>query len=76
MSFRYGMHWSRTKGAIRRRDKGVCVRCGGRFLLTVHHLDGDRRNRAFDNLATLCEPCHREAHEEDGLGPKPEKSAP
>ena len=65
-SFRYGMHWSRTKRAIRRRDGLRCVRCGGQFLLTVHHLDGDTRNHAPANLLTLCEPCHREAHEEAG----------
>ena len=66
MSFRYGMHWSRTRRAAKRRDEGRCVRCGGEYLLSIHHLDGDRRNNAPANLATLCAPCHREAEQEDG----------
>jgi len=64
MSFRYSMHWARTRRAIRRRDNGACVRCGGRFVLGVHHLDGNRRNHAKENLVTLCEPCHRAAEAE------------
>jgi len=64
MSFRYGMGWSRTRRAIRRRDNGVCVRCGGQLRLTVHHLDNNRRNRAKANLVTLCEMCHRAAEAE------------
>ncbi len=60
MSFRYGQHWARTRAAIRRRDRGVCVRCGNPFTLSVHHLDGNRRNNANENLVTLCMGCHNE----------------
>jgi hypothetical protein len=29
-------------------------------ILTVHHLDGDKANLAWWNLATLCQRCHLE----------------
>jgi 5-methylcytosine-specific restriction endonuclease McrA len=63
MSMRYGMHWSRTKKAVKRAAGGRCARCGGQYLLTVHHIDGNRRNHVRSNLTVLCEPCHREVHE-------------
>jgi 5-methylcytosine-specific restriction endonuclease McrA len=68
MSFRYGRHWSRTRRAIRRRDQGRCVRCGAKDALTVHHLDGNTRNNANDNLVTLCIGCHNEVQGEPGPG--------
>ena len=30
--------------------------------LSVHHLDGDKKNNIFKNLMTLCNQCHAEIH--------------
>lgn len=41
-----------------------CVRCGhahdveSGYVLTVHHLDGDKANCEWWNLAALCQRCH------------------
>lgn len=42
-------------------EEGVCcVGCGDnrRFLLCVHHIDGDRENNTAENLEVLCGNCH------------------
>lgn len=53
------------------RDQHRCVRCGvqasGRRHLNVHHIDGhggraDGANNDLENLATLCNKCHKEVH--------------
>lgn len=41
-----------------------CVRCdhlhdiASGYMLTVHHLDGDKTNRRWWNLVPLCQGCH------------------
>ena len=35
-------------------------RCEVRAPLEIHHIDGDRRNDAFENKVPLCRPHHRE----------------
>lgn len=43
--------------------KETCERCG--FVpehacqLEIHHIDGDRKNNAVNNLQTLCSNCHQ-----------------
>ena len=50
----------RCKDAARRR----CIRCDhphdveSWHVLTVHHLDGDKANCRWWNLAALCQRCH------------------
>jgi 5-methylcytosine-specific restriction endonuclease McrA len=42
-----------------------CLDCGYKKhtnILHVHHLDGDRRNAAVENLIILCPTCHEERH--------------
>ena len=48
------------------RDK-VCVGCGKKTKLLVHHIDGVGRdsvkpNNKLNNLVVLCKSCHRKIH--------------
>lgn len=49
---------------IVRRDGEACLRCGDRDSLEVHHIIpvSDGGEKEDDNLATLCESCHKKAH--------------
>jgi len=40
------------------RDENRCVECGSKQDITVDHIDQDRTNNSFENLQTLCRPCH------------------
>ena len=53
--------WELVKRATLIRDDYTCSKCGGKELLEVHHRDGTSRNDP-DNLVTLCQKCHQEAH--------------
>ena len=64
--------WAAIRWQVLERDNwtcqttaGGCGRIGGRF--EVHHLDGNPRNNAMDNLAVLCRDCHFAKH----FAPKP-----
>lgn len=39
-----------------------CDSCRTKEYLTIHHIDGDKRNNELSNLQTLCWSCHRIAH--------------
>jgi 5-methylcytosine-specific restriction endonuclease McrA len=65
----YHPEWEAISRAIRRRAKGQCELCfleegtrrvptGGYIVLTVHHIDGDRKNNDPQNLIALCQRCH------------------
>lgn len=62
---------SRVGPALRQRvldrDESACVRCGATEEVVAHHIIPARQGGAphMGNLATLCEDCHRAAH--DGL---------
>jgi DNA-directed RNA polymerase subunit M/transcription elongation factor TFIIS len=43
-----------------------CERCGSGEEMHLHHRDRDRSNWKKSNLETLCAPCHREEHKDDG----------
>jgi predicted HNH restriction endonuclease len=30
--------------------------------LVVHHIDGNKKNQALENLVTVCTSCHRKLH--------------
>jgi hypothetical protein len=48
-------HWSDTEDALWRDLTG----CDARWrILTVHHLDNDKANCCWWNLAALCQRCH------------------
>lgn len=53
----------------RRRNKEVydkllkeCYFCEKKQQLTIHHIDGDKRNNNIENLQCLCKKCHFKAH--------------
>ncbi len=60
----YPSDWNRIKEHIRWLNGYHCERCGSPDnkdtgnVLTVHHLDGDKSNNAYWNLASLCQRCH------------------
>lgn len=57
-----GYHW-------KKRIRSECYGCGEKrkFLLFIHHLDGDRSNNSIENLEELCANCHVIRHlKEDG----------
>lgn len=68
-------HWRRTRDA-KRRAYPLCERClaeGLTVLMSdVHHIDGDAANDQWDNLESLCHPCHSShtAREHGGFGNK------
>lgn len=37
-----------------------CANCGikGKENLSIHHIDGDRKNNSYENLIVLCHNCH------------------
>jgi excisionase family DNA binding protein len=64
LSYVFSYHrddWELVKRAILIRDNYTCSKCGGKELLDVHHKDGTERNDP-ENLVTLCQKCHQEAH--------------
>ena len=46
-----------------------CALCGtrGPKRLTLHHIDGDDSNNAYDNQIVLCHNCHHQYHSEKGV---------
>jgi hypothetical protein len=46
-----------------------CGVCGipDRQILTIHHIDGNRGNNAYDNQIVLCHNCHGRHHQNKGL---------
>jgi hypothetical protein len=44
-------------------EKG-CIDCGEtrKFMLIVHHIDGNRENNILENLEVLCQNCHCKRH--------------
>jgi 5-methylcytosine-specific restriction endonuclease McrA len=65
--------WRQLSLAVVRRD-GACVKCGGTFRLSAHHVMPrvEGGPDAPGNLETLCVVCHgRESAEERGSGRTP-----
>ena len=60
----YPENWGFLAKAAKDAAGWRCVRCGkphsreGWRILTVHHLDGDKSNCRWWNLAPLCQRCH------------------
>lgn len=60
----YPNNWTDIATAVKKRAGGRCIRCKMRhapavgYCLTVHHLDGNKANCAWYNLAALCQRCH------------------
>ncbi len=58
----YSRNWAEIADAVKDAAGWKCVRCGSEnipgHVLTVHHLDMNRENNAWWNLAALCQVCH------------------
>lgn len=60
----YPPEWPAIATAVKEAAGWCCIRCGapnsreGWRVLTVHHLDGDKANVRWWNLAALCQRCH------------------
>lgn len=64
ISGEYPPNWKEIATQVKNEANWQCVRCGhphdfaSRHVLTVHHLDGNKSNCAWWNLAALCQVCH------------------
>lgn len=54
---------SEAQKLARRSLKSSCERCGAPGGLHDHHRDGNWRNWAPSNIATLCQKCHVDEHD-------------
>lgn len=60
----YPADWKEIATRVKAEAGGRCIRCGhdhdpgAGYCLTVHHLDGDKGNSRWWNLAALCQRCH------------------
>lgn len=59
----YPPEWPAVAWLVKTLAGWRCERCGHKhgpvpWVLTVHHLDGDKRNLEHWNLAALCQRCH------------------
>ncbi|MCK4248375.1 MAG: hypothetical protein KAX15_01190 [Candidatus Omnitrophica bacterium] len=60
----YPKNWPEISECIKRKNNNRCERCDHQhevktgYVLTVHHLDGDKSNCEDWNLAALCQRCH------------------
>ncbi len=60
----YPDNWREIAAETRAAAGNCCVRCGHvsdlatGYLLTVHHLDGDKGNCRWYNIPALCQRCH------------------
>ena len=45
----------------------VCAELGRGKRVQIHHIDGNRNNHTFDNLAVLCFECHNKTQERGGF---------
>ena len=60
----YGTGFSTYENLIERTENPICVDCldDRRYLLTVHHIDGNRSNNICSNLEIVCGSCHMKRH--------------
>jgi len=60
----YPENWKEIAGQVKEDAGWKCVRCfhphdpDAGYCLTVHHLDNNKSNCAWWNLAALCQRCH------------------
>lgn len=60
----YTDDWPLVAAQVKEAADWRCIRCdhvhnpATGYTLTVHHLDGDKANNAWWNLAPLCQRCH------------------
>lgn len=65
----YHKEWKKISREVKERAGWGCELCparhgephwktGSRVVLTVHHIDGDKKNNSRHNLIALCQRCH------------------
>jgi len=60
----YPPNWNEIAVDIKFRAGWCCEHCGHPhevetgYVLTVHHLNGDKADCRFENLVALCQRCH------------------
>jgi 5-methylcytosine-specific restriction endonuclease McrA len=60
----YPSNWKEIATAVKETAAWRCIRCGhdhdteAGYMLTVHHIDMDKANCLWWNLAALCQRCH------------------
>ena len=60
----YPSNWGKIADVVKVQAGWKCVRCEhphdveSGYMLTVHHLDGDKTNCEWWNLPPLCQRCH------------------
>ncbi len=60
----YPADWPAIARQVKEEASWRCVRCGhphdpkAGYTLTVHHLDNNKNNTQWYNLAALCQRCH------------------
>lgn len=60
----YPLNWNEIAAQVKADAGNRCIRCGHAnefetgYVLTVHHLDGDKSNCRWWNMAALCQRCH------------------
>ena len=65
----YPDNWKWLSKQVRKRNDNKCELCdaengkphwktGSKVVLTVHHIDGDKKNNSERNLIALCQRCH------------------
>ncbi len=60
----YPANWPAIAADIKNRAGWRCEHCDHPhdtptgYMLTVHHLDGDKSNCSYANLVALCQRCH------------------
>jgi len=59
----------KTHDRIYREVDDSCALCGHRGVeaLTIHHIDGNRRNNTHENQIVLCHNCHTRYHAAKGV---------
>jgi endogenous inhibitor of DNA gyrase (YacG/DUF329 family) len=54
--------WSSRKNFFKYHKKGCKCGIKTKYLLVVHHKDGDTKNNVLKNLELVCQNCHVERH--------------
>jgi 5-methylcytosine-specific restriction endonuclease McrA len=56
-------HWKRLRRRVLERDQCRCRRCNSKTRLQIHHLTYIRIGKELlEDLLTLCNDCHKRAH--------------
>lgn len=64
----------KLKDRLHAETDDACAICGNRGprILTIHHIDGNSSNNAYDNQIVLCHNCHCQYHAQEQVLTKEE----